>query len=88
MSKEEFDQLFDNCPDIILYPDLEEALVGICQRFGQEPIAIYDYDKCIEIRMREGASYEEAVEYHEYNTMGAWFGIYTPAFITFKDEKK
>lgn len=73
--------LADSYPEMTLYPDLEEALVGICRTFGREPVAIYDYEKCIEIRMRDGMSYEEAVEFHEFNTMGSYVGEFTPAFL-------
>jgi hypothetical protein len=72
-------------PEMILYDDLEDAFVGVCLRYGQEPIALYDYQACIEIRMRDGATYEEAVEFHEYNTMGLYAGECTPAFVTTLD---
>lgn len=70
--------------EAILYPNYEEALIGICRRFGQPPVALYDYSKCIEILMREAedpeTAYEQAVEWFEFNTMGNWAGEYTPAF--------
>jgi len=75
------DQLAEVNPDIIFYDGLEDAFIGVCRRFNHEPIAIYDYHKCIEIRMEDGGSYEEASEFHEYNTMGAWVGDNTPAFL-------
>ena len=69
-------------PDIILYDGLEEAFAGISRRFGREPIAIYDYDKCIDIYMkRDGMTYEEASEFFEYNTIGGWNGDHTPCFL-------
>lgn len=87
MTKDEREELANLNPEMILYDDLEEAFIGVCRRFGQEPIAMYDYNKCIEIRMRNGVSYEEAIEFHEYNTMGLWAGQHTPAFlIRIKDE--
>ena len=68
----------------ILYPNYEEALIGICRRFNQAPVALYDYKKCIEILMRdaedEETAYEQAVEWFDFNTIGAWVGEYTPAF--------
>ena len=70
--------------EAILYPNFEEALIGICRRFNQPPVALYDYRKCIEILMRdaedEETAYEQAVEYFDYNTLGTWAGEYTPAF--------
>ena len=75
------EQIAEANPDAVLYDGLEDALIGICRRFGQEPVALYDYDKCIEIRLRDGGTYEEVVEFHEYNTMGAGLGEHTPAFL-------
>ena len=73
----------------ILYPNYEEALIGICRRFNQPSVALYDYKKCIEILMRdaedEETAYEQAVEWFEFNTIGAWMGEYTPAFA-YRDE--
>lgn len=69
--------------EAIFYPNYEDALVGICQQFGRPPVALYDYDKCLKILQREGATYEEAVEWFEYNTLGNWVGDYTPAFVVF-----
>ena len=66
----------------VVFPDLEEALVGVDRRFGQEDIACYSYDKVIELYIDQGMSYEEAVEYFEYNTIGGWYGDTTPCFIT------
>jgi hypothetical protein len=73
----------------IVYPNYEEALVGICRRFGQPPLALYSYEKCIEILMRdtegedlsEERRWEMAVEFFEFNSIGAWVGEYTPAFV-------
>lgn len=52
----------------------------------------YDRDKCIEILMlRDHMSYETAVEFFEFNTIGAWMGENTPAFATLcgeSDEKQ
>jgi hypothetical protein len=74
------DRLAEENPDALLADGFEEALVGVCRRFGQNPLAAYDYDKCIEILMRD-MSYEEAVEYFEFNVIGAYVGENTPVFL-------
>ena len=67
---------------MIVYADLEEAFIGVALRFGwTEPIACYDRQKVIEILMRDGATYEQAEEWFQYNTIGAWFGDGTPVFM-------
>ena len=85
---EKREELDETVEQILLLDGYEGALVGYSLRFGREPITIYDYDRCIEILMTAGEgdfehamSYEEAVEWFEYNTIGAWVGPYTPAFL-------
>jgi hypothetical protein len=68
-------------PDALLADGFDDALVGICYRFGQHPLAAYNYRKCIEILMRD-CSEEEAIEYFEYNVLGAWMGENTPVFVS------
>jgi hypothetical protein len=68
--------------DILLADGYEDAFLGICVRFGGLRVAAYDYDKCIESLQKSGIhDYEEAVEYFEFNTLGAWVGNATPVFI-------
>jgi hypothetical protein len=67
---------------ILLADGLEDAFVGVCERFGfAEPVAAYDREKCIEILMRDGCTHEEAEEYFYFNTIGAWVGEQTPVFV-------
>ena len=75
----------------LLADGFDDAVIGICQRFGQVPLVAYDREKCIEILMHQfkedteidqSQLYEEAVEYFEYNVIGAWMGEDTPVFIT------
>ena len=69
-------------PEALLADGFEEAIIGICRRYGQVPLATYDYEKCIEILMkRDGMSYEGAVEFFDYNVLGAWVGEGTPVYI-------
>lgn len=68
--------------EILLCDGLEKAFVGVCYRFGQSPIAIYDQNKILKIYQdRDGMTAEEALEFFEFNVLGAWVGDRTPAFI-------
>ena len=82
MSSEKQEWLAEVCPDILVMEEFEEALVGICTRFGQEPIAIYDREKIIELLVAQGEDEESAIEWFEFNIIGGWVGPYTPAFLT------
>lgn len=67
------------------YPDIEflsadgfeEAIIGVC---GEK--LVYSNDKCIEILMtRDGMSFDEAIEYFEFNVLGAYVGEKTPIWV-------
>jgi hypothetical protein len=67
-------------PEALLADGFDEALVGIARQFTNT-LALYSYDKCVEILMRrDGMSHEGAIEFMEYNVVGAWVGQNTPAF--------
>ena len=59
----------------------DEAILGIARRCGQPDLVAYSVTKCLEILMRDGATYEEAVDHFEFNTAGAWVGEETPVWI-------
>jgi hypothetical protein len=71
---------FDNmlCAD-----GFDDAVIGFtAHQPSRTNLIVYDYDKCILILMREGdMDYIEAVEYMEYNVIGAWLGEGTPLFM-------
>jgi len=66
--------------EIIIYDEYEDAIIGLADRFGMDTSVAYDYDKVIKILM-EDMSYEEAVEYFDFNVIGGWVGDSTPVFI-------
>lgn len=70
-------------PKPILFDGFEKAFMGVLRRNGQTaPIAIYDYGRCMEILMdRDGMEEDEAVEWLEVNTLGAYLGESTPAMV-------
>ena len=61
---------------------LEAALVGVGRRCGQPDLAVYSIEKAIEVLMQDqGCSREDAVEWLEFNSIGAWVGDDTPIWI-------
>ena len=74
-------------PEAMLFDGLEDALVGTCDRIGQPTLAAYDYDMCIEILAKDMTDsddddpYTMAVEYFDFNVIGAYIGESTPVFI-------
>jgi hypothetical protein len=66
---------------VLLADGLEDAFIGVSCGFGPNK-AIYDWDKCVDVFMtRDGMTYEEAVEWIDYNVTGAYVGEQTPEFI-------
>lgn len=70
-------------PDALFCDGFDEAIIGTAERFGfPSPVVAYDYDKVIKLLVAAGcASEEQAVEYFEFNVVGAWMGDNTPVFI-------
>ena len=67
---------------VVLDPSaFDEAIIGTVEKFGSSVVVAYDKDKIIEILMRD-MSADEALEYFDYNILGAWMGGYTPCFVT------
>ena len=69
------------------YPsDMKEAIIGYVERSGEMPIILLDREKCLDILMKDSnMTYDEAIEYFEFNTIGSWVGEGTPAFATLID---
>lgn len=74
------DEVLEILEDAIFWDGLDEAIVGVAERINLSVVA-YDIDKIIEILMRDGMDYEEAVEYYDYNIGGAWVGELTPVHL-------
>jgi hypothetical protein len=67
--------------DVLLADGFDDAFIGTVTRCGQPPIAIYDHERCVEQLVSDGLTYEEAVEYMDFNVTGAWVGDGTPGFL-------
>jgi len=61
----------------------DKAFLGLsCSQSNREQVAIYDLHKCAKILMdRDEMTQEEALEFLDFNTLGAWLGDTTPIFI-------
>jgi hypothetical protein len=70
--------------EILLADGFDDAFMGLVERAGSsQPVACYDRDRCIEILMEQGiGDYTDAVEYFDFNVIGAYVGDGTPYFMT------
>ena len=65
-------------PDAILWDDLDEAIIGI----DVDNVAVYDiYKMELEIMRLHECTFEEAVDWVEYNILTAYVGEWTPKHI-------
>ena len=71
----------EDYPEALVMDGYDDCILGICSRFGRDPIVAYDYDKVIARHMEDGMTYEEAIEYFHFNQIGAWVGDGTPCFV-------
>ena len=66
----------------LLFADgFDDAIIGVAERIGMEPVVAYDVNKIIEILARDMPE-DEAVEYFEFNILGAYMGERTPVFVS------
>ena len=57
----------------------DEAIIGVGRQFDKPDRLIYDYDKCLVILMLDqDFTEEDAIEWMEYNVLGAYVGEGTP----------
>lgn len=69
-------------PNALLADGLEDAFVGYTVNFHHAHVAVYDYDKCVQVLVnRDGMTWEEAEEFLEFNTLSAYVGDNGPLFV-------
>jgi hypothetical protein len=92
-----FEDFGDEYPSTLTLDGFNLAIVGYVERIGLGPIIVYDKDIIIDMLMKdmvvekddlcegqteEDIKYEMAIEYFDYNIIGAYMGEYTPFYLT------
>ena len=76
------DEIIDINPEAMLADGFDEGILGMCVQFGSEPVVAYDFNKCVEILIeRDDMEREEAIDFINFNVVGAYVGLNTPVFI-------
>ncbi len=71
----------DNYPDVLIADGFDDAIIGIAERYGMNPVVLYNKNKCLNImQTRDKMSEEEAIDFFYYNIVGAYMGEHTPCF--------
>jgi hypothetical protein len=92
-----FDEFAEENPTSLVLDEFKAAIVGYGERINLGPVVVYDKDMIIEMLMKEmiimeddlydgqteeDKKYEMAIEYFDFNIIGAWMGEYTPIYLT------
>ncbi|NBT49142.1 MAG: hypothetical protein EBT07_15235 [Actinobacteria bacterium] len=56
------DQFGDDAETMLFADGFDDAIIGVGNKFGNQLCAIYDADKVIDILMKEGMDYAEAMD--------------------------
>ena len=67
--------------DLLFADGFDDAILGIVERCSFDAVVCYDVEKILEILMKDDMSYEDAIEYYEFNILGAYVGEKTPMFL-------
>jgi hypothetical protein len=59
----------------------DDCTIGVGERCGHPDIMAYDSKKIIRKLIKQGMDKEEALEYFDFNILGACMGDTTPIFI-------
>jgi len=79
--KELLEELAEEESGMLRMTGYDHCIIGIAHRYGMAPVLAYDKEQVIEQSMRDGCTYEEAIEHFEYNQIGGWHGDGTWMFI-------
>ena len=75
------DELSEEYEGLLFADGFDDAILGVAERIGMEAVVAYSTPKIIEILARDMTE-DEAVEYFEFNILGAYVGERTPVFVT------
>ena len=77
----------DDEPDILFTEGFDEAIAGTVWD-GERTRVVYDTELILELLMgRSEMTYEEAVEYFDFNIAGSYVGVYTPLYLETKEKE-
>ena len=80
-AKDRLEFIEDNYPDVLIADGFDDAIMGIVERYGMNPVVLYNKNKCLKIlQKRDGMTESEAIDFYYYNIVGAYVGEHTPCY--------
>lgn len=80
---EHIDEFFGD-EEILKFDDLDEALIGWTDSWSgnTRPVRlVYSHERCVQLFMDQGMTYEDAEKWMEVNVVGAYIGESTPVIV-------
>jgi len=74
-------KISEDNPDSLIMDGYDDCIAGMVEIYGKDPIVCYDKSKVIKKLVNDGMDSVEALEYFEFNQLGAYVGKKTPCFI-------
>lgn len=81
MTKQEIIELYED-DDMLFADGFDDCIIGITSN----NIVVYDTDKMISVLIKDGMSYEDAIDHWSFNIEGAYVGERTPIYMTVFEE--
>ena len=63
------------------YDGLDKAIIGIGHTSTSDQLVVYSYEKIIDCLMKQDMSYEDAVDYADFNILGLHIGPGQPVVL-------
>ena len=78
----EYFSQWEEFEDTVFYDEFDAAFVGFGWQFNVGPVTVYNQDLVMDILKARGMDEERALEYFNFNIIGAYVGERTPIFLT------
>lgn len=80
-----YEDLAELNPNALTADGFEDAFIGYTVNQHHAHVAVYDYDKCVQVLVvRDGMTPEGADEYLQFNTVSAYVGENGPIYVQMK----
>jgi hypothetical protein len=70
----------------LTYDGFDSAIYGIAVKPCQNTVVAYDFNAMVKQCIEDGMTYDEALEYIDFNIIGAYMGEGTPIIVRKIDE--
>ena len=87
LTEELLEMISEQNPDAIKLPaEYDDCILGIASSLGNS-VLVYDVGDILGV-LQECMSFDDALEYFEYNIEGSYLGKYTPIYLWYRKVEK